>query len=91
MRIVRAGKLPKPVNEFQFECDRCGAIVQAKRSEVEFVEDRGADHPTIQCPTRGCNSTLWGRLIPKPEDAVGLREVLDNAKLTKERRPEWAK
>ena len=61
MKILKKGKLPPPKPEFRFECSNCGLVALAERSEVEWVEDRGQDYPTIKCPTPGCAQTLWGK------------------------------
>lgn len=57
MKILRKGKV-KPV-WYVGECSNCGCIVRITEDEGEWEEDRGQDHLTLWCPTKGCRTKLY--------------------------------
>lgn len=65
MKIIKAGKLPPPVDiveVFEGICYNCKAQVEAERSEVK-LED--AQFFFAKCPTQGCQANIHCNLIRK--------------------------
>jgi hypothetical protein len=87
MKIIKRGKLPKPKYEFRFECSHCGLIAVALHEEVKFVEDRGVDHPTLNCPTQGCGHVVYGKAI----DKIWISQVMADIKSNHGKVPSWVK
>jgi hypothetical protein len=66
MRIIKEGHPPSE-DLYRGECHTCGAIVEWQRKEGSSSHDRNETLFHIDCPTKDCNTQIFGTKLPKPE------------------------
>ena len=62
MKILKHGKQKKG-SQYKGICGHCACEFIADDPEINWTEDRGMDHPTIDCPV--CHQKVWLNEVEK--------------------------